>query len=108
MARSVNYINKREFLPLYRQARQTALHQNNIQAGFAATGLVPYNPDRVLVQLHAEYRTLLPQRRSPSNASWAAETPHNVAKLQKQTALLNCYLKQRSHSPLSPAGQALG
>jgi len=27
---SVNYINKHEFLPLYRQARQVALHQNNI------------------------------------------------------------------------------
>jgi hypothetical protein len=49
MAGGVNYINKHEFLPLYRQARQTALHQNNIQAGFAATGLVPYSPNRVLV-----------------------------------------------------------
>ena len=55
MGRGVNHINKREFLPLYRQARQTALHQNNIQAGFAATGLVPYSPDCVLVQLYTEY-----------------------------------------------------
>jgi len=68
MARSVNYINKYEFLPLYRQARQAALHRNNIQAGFAATGLVPYNPDHVLSLLHTEYRTPLPQR-PPSNAS---------------------------------------
>ena len=49
MAHSINYINKRKFLLLYRQARQTVLHQNNIQAGFVATGLIPYNPDRVLV-----------------------------------------------------------
>ena len=56
MGHSVNYINKREFLPLYRQARQAVLHQNNIQAGFAATGLVPYSPERVLAQLHAEYQ----------------------------------------------------
>ena len=55
MAYSVNYINKREFLLLYRQVRQTVLHQNNIQAGFIATGLVLYNPDYVLVQLYAEY-----------------------------------------------------
>ena len=55
MGRGVNHIDKHEFLPLYRQARQTALHQNNIRAGFAATGLVPYSPNRVLVQLHVKF-----------------------------------------------------
>ena len=108
MSRGVNHIDKCEFLPLYRQARQTALHQNNIRAGFAATGLVPYSPDRVLSQLHAEFQTPLPQRRPPSNASWAAETPHNITELQQQTALLKRYLKQRMHSPPSPTEQALG
>ena len=52
----VNYINKREFLPIYRQARQAALYQNNIWAGFAATGLVLYSLDRVLLQLNTEYQ----------------------------------------------------
>ena len=106
MGNGVNHIDKCEFLPLYRQARQAALHQNNIQAGFAATGLVPYNPDRVLAQLHIEYRTLSPQR-PQSNASWAVETPHNIAELQQQTALIRRYLKQRTHSPPSPTEQAL-
>jgi hypothetical protein len=77
----VNHIDKREFLPLYRQARQEALHQGNIQAGFAATGLVPYSPDRVLAQLHAGYQTPSPKR-PRSNASWAAEMPHNITGLQ--------------------------
>ena len=52
---SINHINKREFLPLYRQAKQIALHQNNIQAGFAATSLIPYSPNRILSQLHTKY-----------------------------------------------------
>jgi len=108
MGRGVNHIDKREFLPLYRQARQIALHQNNIQAGFAATGLVPYSPDRVLSQLHAEYQTPSPQRRPPSNASWVAKTPHNIAELQKQTVLLKQYLQRHTHSPPSPTEQALG
>ena len=60
MSRGVNHIDKREFLPIYRQARQAALHQDNIRAGFAATGLVPYDPDRVLLLLHTEYQTPLP------------------------------------------------
>ena len=93
ISRGVNHIDKHEFLPLYRQARQAALHQNNIQAGFAAAGLVPYDPDRVLSLLHTRYQTPSPQRRPPSNASWAAETPHNIAELQQQTALIRGYLK---------------
>ena len=55
MSRGVNHIDKREFLPIYRQARQAAIHQSNIQAGFIATGLVPYDPDRVLLLLYTEY-----------------------------------------------------
>jgi hypothetical protein len=105
MGRGVNHIDKHEFLPLYRQARQTALHQNNIQVGFAATGLVPFNPDRVLSLLYAECQT---PPCPPSNASWAAETPHNIAELQKQTALLKRYLKRRTHSLPSPTEKALG
>jgi len=97
----VNHINKHEFLPLYRRVRRTALYKNNIRAGFAATGLVLYSPDYVLVQLHAKFQTLLPQRRSLSNASWAAETPHNIAKLQKQQALIQRYIQRRIRSPLS-------
>ena len=69
MAWGVNHINKHEFLPLYRQARQAALHQNNIRAGFTATSLVPYSPDCVLEQLHIEYQTPLPQHRPQLNAS---------------------------------------
>ena len=106
ISRSVNYINKHEFLPLYRQARQAVLHQNNIQAGFAATGLVLYSPDRVLAQLYTEYQTPSPQ--CPQlDIPWAAETPHNVAELQQQMALLRRYLKQRTYSPPSPTEQAL-
>ena len=69
MGRGINHIDKHEFLPLYRQARPIALHRNNILAGFAATGLVPYSPDRVLAQLHTEYQTPSPQRSPQSNAS---------------------------------------
>ena len=80
IAYGINHINKYEFLLLYRQARQVVLYRNNIQVGFAATGLVPYNPDRVLSLLYTEYQILLPQRR-PLDASWAAETPYNTTGL---------------------------
>ena len=69
IASGVNYINKHEFLPLY------------IQAGFIATSLILYNPNRVLVQLYTKYQILPP--RLLLNASQAAETLYNIAKLQQ-------------------------
>jgi hypothetical protein len=88
----VNHIDKREFLLLYRQARQTALHANNIRVGFSATGLVPYCPEYVLAQLHVQYQTPSPQHYPLSNVSWVTETLHNLIELQKQTALLQHHI----------------
>jgi len=44
----VNTIRKEHFTSLYSPARETAFTPKNIKAGFAASGLVPFNPDRVL------------------------------------------------------------
>jgi hypothetical protein len=55
MGLGINYINKQEFLLLYQQARAKALHESNLRCGFAATGLVPYEPDRVLSLLHTQF-----------------------------------------------------
>jgi hypothetical protein len=44
----VNTIGKQHFTSLYSPARERAFTPKNIKAGFAATGLFPFNPDRVL------------------------------------------------------------
>jgi len=44
----VNTIGKEHFTSLYSPARETAFTSKNIKAGFAASGLVPFHPDRVL------------------------------------------------------------
>jgi hypothetical protein len=80
-----------------------ALHQNNIRAGFADTGIVPFDPNHVLAQLHTEFQT--PSPRPPSNGFWAAETPYHIAELPKQAALIRRYIQQRS--PPSPTEQAI-
>ena len=81
MRLGVNHIDKLEFLPLYQQARTEALHSRNIKAGFAAAGLVPYNPSRVLAHLHAEFHTPTPPPLPPSEDVWATETLYNIHKL---------------------------
>jgi hypothetical protein len=43
-----NYINKMNFLTVFPQARIVAYKAQSIQNSFIATGLVPFNPDRVI------------------------------------------------------------
>jgi hypothetical protein len=43
----VNTIGKEHFTSLYSPARERAFTPKNIKAGFAASGLFPFNPDRV-------------------------------------------------------------
>jgi hypothetical protein len=107
MSVGVNQIDKQEFLSIYQQARAEALHQNNVRSGFAATGLVPYNPDRVLSLLHAQYHTPSPQLRPQTQTAWTAETPHDIVELEHQTKLIKQYLRRRTQSPPSPTEQAL-
>jgi hypothetical protein len=44
----VNIIGKQHFTSLFGPARVTVFTPRNIKAGFAASGLFPFNPDRVL------------------------------------------------------------
>ena len=44
----VDTVGKEHFISLYKPARERALTKRNIQAGWAATGLFPFNPGRVL------------------------------------------------------------
>jgi hypothetical protein len=111
MSLGVNHIDKQDFLPLYQQARAESLYEKTIHSGFAATGLVPYEPDRVLSLLHAQFHTPIPtpspQLRPQIQNTWTAETPHDITQLQHQTALIRQYLKRRTQSPPSPADKAL-
>lgn len=54
----VNHINKQDFLKAYHAARIETMNLANIHSSFAATGLVPYNPERVLSRLHTQLKTL--------------------------------------------------
>jgi hypothetical protein len=44
----MNTVGKQHFTSLYSHAREKAFTKRNIMAGWAASGLFPFNPDRVL------------------------------------------------------------
>jgi len=60
MRTSINHINKTEFLTSYQSARERTLLTKTIRSGFTTTGLVLFDPNRVLEQLHVLMRMPTP------------------------------------------------
>lgn len=48
MRLGINHIDKAEFLSCFEKARSEAFSLSNIHSGFAATGVIPFDPERVL------------------------------------------------------------
>jgi len=92
---SVYHVDKEEFLSVYPRIRRTVFTEQNIKAGFQATGLVPPCPDRVL--------SCLPVVRTPSPLQtepvWTAETPHTTTQAEQQAQLIRDRLQRLSQSP---------
>jgi hypothetical protein len=68
MRLGVNHITKEEFLPAFLIAYRQSMTHKTITSGFKATGLVPFDPQRVLDKLGPIIETS-PSLRS-SQTSW--------------------------------------
>jgi len=111
MRDGIHHIDKLDFLSIFPKARAEALKTKNVAHGFAATGLVPYDPGRVLAKLHIQLqKTPTPPGSSHSTAPppWVPETPHNVNELRRQSEMVKTLLRRRTHSPPSPINEAFG
>jgi hypothetical protein len=58
----INHVDKLDFLKAYPSARIEAFKSETIKNSFAAAGLVPYDPNRVLLKLDIRLRTPTPRR----------------------------------------------
>jgi hypothetical protein len=100
-----NHIDKLDFLEAYPNARTEAFTPENIQNSFAAAGLVPLQPERVLSQLNICLTTPTPP---PSRSTISApKTPYNLKQLNKQASTIKKLLQHRTQSPSSPTKTAL-
>ena len=100
-----NHIDKFDFLEAYPEARTEAFKADTIKNSFAAAGLIPFNPERVLGQLNIQLKTPTPPGSRSTNS--APKTPHNLKQLEKQASTIKKLLRQRTQSPLSPTKSAL-
>ena len=109
---SYNYIDKLDFLAEYPRARIEAFKPQTIQTSFAATGLTPIDPERVLSKLNISLESLhtpTPPASRPSSRSsqFTPKTPKTAIQLRRQSTLVKKLLKQRSNSPPSPSKSAI-
>ena len=99
----VYHIDKIDFLTAYTRIRPAVLTQQNIQAGFQATGLIPPCPERVLSSLTVVRTPSPPGTTADNNVAWTAETPRTIAQLKKQAQHVKDLLYRQSQSPTSQA-----
>lgn len=104
---SIYHVDKLDFMSIYKTIRGQALSPSNVQAGFQATGLLPYCPERVLPSLTVVRTPSPPQTDADCTAAWTAETPHTTNQLQHQARLLRDLLRRHSNSPTSQAVRQL-
>jgi hypothetical protein len=96
-----NHIDKLDFLDAFPDARIEAFKAETIKNSFSVTGLVPYDPNRVISKLNIQLRTPTPPPSRGSQSS-AYQTPLNYKQLQKHEISIKKLLKKRSKSPPSP------
>lgn len=96
---SINHITKLEFLPAFRAAYDQSITKDNICASFRGAGLVPYNPEAVILKLDVKLRTPTPP---PQVTVWEAKTPSNAREVEAQSTLIRDRIQRhQSSSPSS-------
>jgi hypothetical protein len=78
----IHHITKVDFLPAFKAAHQSSITSSNIRASFQAAGLVPHDPDVVLLKLDVKLRTPSPPL---PTTTWVSKTPSNAAELEAQS-----------------------
>jgi hypothetical protein len=94
----VSYIIKFDFFDMFATARELAFTAEPIQNSFAATGLVPYSPERVLSKLDIQLKTPTPP--SSRSTNLAPKTPYTTRQLEKQASATRKLLRGRASSSL--------
>ena len=101
MQMQITHITKDDFFPIFIEAYTAAMTEKNVQAGFQATGLVPFNPEEVISRLDFKPRTPTPLSSQPESVtSWVLKTPTTAYEAaQHSTAIKRKIANHQNSSP---------
>jgi hypothetical protein len=106
MKAHMNYMSKDSFLFGFKESHKAAISEANIKSAFRSTGLVPFDPTKVLNHLSIEPRTPRSLPSSPERM-WASKTPRNMKELELQSTLVKEKIRVHQHSSPTPINEAL-
>ena len=98
MRHHVNHITKLEFLPAFKAAFYNSITKSNICGGFRGAGLMPFDPEAVLLKLDVRLRTPSPPPPAAVEAPWESRTPSNAVELGSQSALIRNRIQLHQNS----------
>jgi DDE superfamily endonuclease len=99
----INHITKVKFFLAFHTVYKQSITPENAIAGFCRAGLVPFNPDTVLLKLDVKLRTPTPTRTPPTDTNpWVSQTPHNPRDALSQATLVKTCIIQHQGSLLTP------
>jgi hypothetical protein len=82
----ITHITKLEFLPAFKKAFDDTFSQSTIQGAFRGAGLVPHNPDAVILKL--DVRPITPAEATELPTAWHSQTPSNAREFEAQSTLI--------------------
>ena len=97
----ISYITKEDFFPAFRAVFDATITEQNIQAGFRGTGLVPLNAQRVISTLDVKLSTpTLSPTSSRSSQLLTSRTPKSHQDATKQVKVVkNRIFNHQNSSP---------
>jgi hypothetical protein len=112
MRLGIDSIEKEDFLEIFPQTRGHAFKETTIQNAFAATGLVPLDPSRVLEKLNIRLQSPpLPNRPtsqgSTSDSNISTGIPRTIKQLKKRKSRLDSGLSSATDKISSPTKRDL-
>ena len=101
MRTQITHITKDDFFPAFKQAFFATMGEENVRAGFRGTGLIPYDPERVIASLDFKPKTPTPSNSRPTTAtSTNPNTPKTVRDaVRGSTQLKTKIARHQSSSP---------
>jgi hypothetical protein len=94
-----HFVSKETFLQVFKPAFEQSLTAENIKASFRGAGLVPHNPEAVLLKLDVRLRT--PPSTTVEDGAWEAQTPRNAHEIEAQATLIRQRIQNRYRSSSS-------
>ena len=101
--RRITHITKDEFFPAFKAAFDAVFTEQNIKGGFRGSGLVPWDPEAVILKLDVRVQTpTTPQTPARPLRPWVSQTPQNATEALSQSTLIKDRIARHQGSSPTP------